>query len=152
MSGAHRTCTVQCPVRQYGRAWLLHASGAHWMRLQWPLARSSRCSASSPDSPVYTGHFRWIIAEQPFWFPEADEFLRPLFLGAPDTVRCTPDSPVNYSGVPLEILEGGKFKLESSGAPDTVRCTPDSPVPQTRGAFGCPFAPLLNSIFDLFIG
>jgi hypothetical protein len=55
-------------------------------------------------------------------FPEAGEFLRPLFLGAPD-------SPVNYSGVPLEIPEGGEFELESSGAPDTVRCTPDSPVP-----------------------
>jgi hypothetical protein len=40
----------------------------------------------------------------------------------------------------------------SGGAPDTVRCTPDSPVPQTRGAFGYPFAPLLNPIFDLFIG
>jgi hypothetical protein len=23
--------------------------------------------------------------------PEAGEFLRPLLLGAPDTVRCTPD-------------------------------------------------------------
>jgi hypothetical protein len=73
------------------------------------------------------------------------------FLGAPDTVRCTPDSPVNYSGAPLEIPEGDEFELESSGAPDTVwctpdtvRCTPDSPVLQTRGAFGCPFAPLLN--------
>jgi hypothetical protein len=32
-------------------------------------------------------------------FPEAGEFLRPTSLGAPDTVRCTPDSPVNYSGV-----------------------------------------------------
>jgi hypothetical protein len=71
------------------------------------------------------------MAEQPQRFPEAGEFRRPLFLGAPDTVRCTPDSPVNYSGVPLEIPEGGKFELESSGAPD-------SPVPQTRGAFGCP--------------
>jgi hypothetical protein len=31
---------------------------------------------------------------------------------------------VNYSGVPLEIPEGGKFELESSGAPDIVRwCT-----------------------------
>jgi hypothetical protein len=59
---------------------------------------------------------------------------------------------VNYSGVPLEIPEGGKFELKSSGAPNTVRCTPDSPVPQTRGAFGCPFALLLNPILDLFIG
>jgi hypothetical protein len=61
------------------------------------------------------------------------------------TVRCTPDSPVNYSGAPLEISEGDEFELESSGAPD-------SPVRQTRGAFGCPFALLLNPIFDLFIG
>jgi hypothetical protein len=45
-----------------------------------------------------------------------------LFLGAPDTVRCTPDSPVNYSGAPLDFPEGGEFELESSGAPDTVRC------------------------------
>jgi hypothetical protein len=46
----------------------------------------------------------------------------PLFLGAPDTVRCTPDSPVNYSGAPLDFPEGDEFDLESSGAPDTVRC------------------------------
>ena len=85
-------------------------------------------------------------------FPEAGEFLRPLFLGAPDTVRCTPDSPVNYSGAPQEIPEGGEFELESSGAPDTVRCTPDSPVLQTRGAFGCPLLSLLNPILGLFIG
>jgi hypothetical protein len=95
---------------------------------------------------------RWIIAEQPLRFPEAGEFLRPLFLGAPDTVRCTPDSPVNYSEAPLDVPEGDEFELESSGAPDTVRCTPDSPVRQTRGAFGCPFALLLNPILDLFIG
>jgi hypothetical protein len=30
--------------------------------------------------------------------------------------------------------------------------TPDSPVRQTRGAFGYPFALLLNPIFGLFIG
>jgi hypothetical protein len=53
-------------------------------------------------------------------FPEAGEFLRPLFLGAPDTVWCTPDSLVNYSGVPLEIPEGGEFELEPSGAPDSL--------------------------------
>jgi hypothetical protein len=32
-----------------------------------------------------------------------------------------PDSPVNYSGAPLEIPEGEEFGLKSSGAPDTVR-------------------------------
>jgi hypothetical protein len=45
------------------------------------------------------------------------------FLGAPDTVQCTPDNPVNYSGAPLDFLEGDEFELESSGAPDTVRCS-----------------------------
>jgi hypothetical protein len=51
------------------------------------------------------------------------------FLGAPDTVRCTPDSPVNYSEAPLDFPEGDEFELESSGAPDTVRwCTGHCPV------------------------
>src|SRR6187455_1307438 len=54
----------------------------------------------------------------------------PLFLGAPDTVRCTPDSPVNYSGAPLDFPEGDEFELDSSGAPDTVRwCTRQSGAP-----------------------
>jgi hypothetical protein len=59
---------------------------------------------------------------------------------------------VNYSGVPLEIPEGDEFALESSGAPDMSGGTPDSPVRRTRGAFGCPFALLLNPILGLFIG
>jgi hypothetical protein len=44
------------------------------------------------------------------------------------TVRwCTgqsggaPDSPVNYSGAALRILETGKFGVGFSGAPDTIR-------------------------------
>jgi hypothetical protein len=52
---------------------------------------------------------------------------------------------VNYSGAPPEIPEVDEFELESSGAPD-------SPVCQTRGAFGYPFALLLNPILGLFIG
>jgi hypothetical protein len=54
--------------------------------------------------------------------------------------------------VPLEIPEGGEFALESSGAPDMSGGTPDSPVRQTRGAFGWPFALLLNPTLDIFIG
>jgi hypothetical protein len=75
----------------------------------------------------------------------------PLFLGAPATVQCTPDSPVNYSGAPLDFPEGDEFELESSSAPDTVRwCTEHCPVRQTRGAFGCSFALLLNRILGPF--
>jgi hypothetical protein len=61
-------------------------------------------------------------------------------------VRCTPDSPVNYSGAPLDFPEGDKFELESSGAPDTVRCARPE-VPSV-----VPFALLLNPILGLFIG
>src|SRR5699024_11079231 len=55
-----------------------------------------------------------VAVSQSWRVPEAP------FLGAPDTIRCTPDSPVNYSGAPLEFPEGDEFELESFGAPDTV--------------------------------
>jgi hypothetical protein len=32
-----------------------------------------------------------------------------------------PDSPVNYSGAPLDFPEGEEFSMKSPGAPDTVR-------------------------------
>jgi hypothetical protein len=72
------------------------------------------------------------------------------------TVRCTPDSPVNYSGSPPEIPEGSEFELESSGARvahrtlsgvhRTVRCS------QTRGPSVATYAPLSNPKLGLFIG
>jgi hypothetical protein len=61
------------------------------------------------------------------------------------TVWCTPDSPVNYSGAPLDFPEGEEFSVKSPGAPD-------SPVHQTRAAFGYPLLSLLNPILGLFIG
>jgi hypothetical protein len=45
---------------------------------------------------------------------------RPL---AHRTVRCTPDSPVNYSRTPLIPSRERKFRLSQSGTPDTVWCT-----------------------------
>ena len=57
----------------------------------------------------------------------------PRPVGASDTVRCTPDSPVNYSGAASQIPEGDKFGVGFPGAPD-------SPVCQTRAAFGLSFA------------
>jgi hypothetical protein len=126
---AHQTCTVECPVRQHGRAWLLRAlarnkcaAGSRWRR-------NSRCPADTPDSPVYTGHIRWIIAEPPLQFPEAGEFLRPLFLGAPDTVRCTLDSPVNYSGVASGISRRWRVWVGVLWCTGHVRwCTGHCPV------------------------
>jgi hypothetical protein len=47
----------------------------------------------------------------------------PATVGSPDTVRCTPDSPVNYSHTPLIISREQQVRLSQPGAPDTVRCT-----------------------------
>jgi hypothetical protein len=44
-------------------------------------------------------------------------------VGSPDTVRCTPDSPVNYSRTPLISSREQPVRLSQPGAPDTVRCT-----------------------------
>jgi hypothetical protein len=45
---------------------------------------------------------------------------RPL---AHRTVRCTPDSPVNYSRTPPMKSREQRVRKSQSGAPDTVRCT-----------------------------
>jgi hypothetical protein len=68
-----------------------------------------------------------------------------LFPGAPYTVRCTPDSPVNYSGAPLDFPEGEEFSAKFPGAPD-------SPVRHTRVPSVIPLLSLLNPILGLFIG
>ena len=39
------------------------------------------------------------------------------------TVRCAPDSPVNYSRTPLITSREQLVRLSQPGAPDTVRCT-----------------------------
>ena len=45
---------------------------------------------------------------------------RPL---AHQTVRCSPNSPVNYSRTPLISSREQQVRLSQPGAPDTVRCT-----------------------------
>jgi hypothetical protein len=106
-------------------------------------------------APLVHRTVRWILAERLPREPEAGEFRRPRFLGAPDmsgahrTVRW-----IIARRLP-RIPEGEELKSESPGAPDRYCSlsggTPDSPVPQTRGALGCPFAPLLNPKLGLFI-
>jgi hypothetical protein len=87
MSGVHRTWTVHCPVHQNGRAWRLRATGAHWMRLQVAVG------AEVAVAPWFTGQsgvhrtVRWIIAERLQRIPEAGEFRRPRFHGAPEGLR-----------------------------------------------------------------
>jgi hypothetical protein len=59
--------------------------------------------------------------------------LRPL--GATDTVRCTPDSPVNYSAPALKIPEAEEFNAKSPGASDTVRWHTGQSGAPDQGAF-----------------
>jgi hypothetical protein len=76
-------------------------SGAH-RTVRCPLLAVGSCHTSRADSMVD----RW---------PG-----RPL---THRTVRCTPDSPVNYSRTPLITSREQQVRLSQPGAPDTVRCT-----------------------------
>jgi hypothetical protein len=67
---------------------------------------------------------------------EADRW-RLRAVGAPDTVRCTPDSPVPPSSrwlghVSRADRAADRWLTGQSGAHRTVRCTPDSPVNYSR--------------------
>jgi hypothetical protein len=63
-------------------------------------------------------------------------------LGALDTVRCTPDSPVNYSASALKIPEAEEFSAKSPGAPDTIRCATEQSGAPDQGAFRDAFSSL----------
>jgi hypothetical protein len=87
----HRTGPIHCPVRLLAPALTSARAGTHCslslFLCRWPLARSSCCSAGTPDSPVLHRTVRWIIAEWLLEFPKLarSEWILP---GAPDTVRC----------------------------------------------------------------
>jgi hypothetical protein len=51
------------------------------------------------------------------------------------TVRCAPDSPVNYSGAPFEFPEGSEFSFKCPGAPDTIRWHTGQSGAPDQGAF-----------------
>jgi hypothetical protein len=73
----------------------------------------------TPDSPVpppdrWLGHVSRADRAADRW-PG-----RPL---AHRTVRCTPNSPVNYSRTPLIYSRERQVRLSQPGTPDTVRCT-----------------------------
>jgi hypothetical protein len=89
----HRTGPVDCPVRLLAPSLTSTRAGAHCSAFnvlcRRLLARSSRCSAGTPDSPVNYSR----AASQ---IPEASKFRVDL-PGAPDTVRCArPGLPSVY--------------------------------------------------------
>jgi hypothetical protein len=63
----------------------------------------------------------------------------------------SPDSPVNYSGAPLEFPEGSEFNVECSGAPDTVRWHTGQSGAPDQGAFWDNFCSLCLNPFLVFL-
>jgi hypothetical protein len=106
---AHRIvrCTTgHCPVQISFLLWRSRPL-APWSR--W---RTGHCPV--PPSDHWLGHVSRADRTADRW-PG-----RPL---AHRTVRCTRDSPVNYSRTPLITSREQQVRLSQSGAPDTVRCT-----------------------------
>jgi hypothetical protein len=104
-----RCTTGHCPVRISFLLWRSRPL-ALWSR--W---RTGHC-------PVHTGQsgapFRLLAR------PRVSRGSRGRPLARPHrTVRCTPDSPVNYSRTPLITSREQQVRLSQPGAPDTVRCT-----------------------------
>jgi hypothetical protein len=68
----------------------------------------------------------WRTGHCPVWIFFLIWRSRPLAALEPlahRTVRCTPDSPVNFSRTPLITSREQQVRLSLLGAPDTVRCT-----------------------------
>jgi hypothetical protein len=61
------------------------------------------------------------------------------------------DSPVNYSGAPLEFSEGSEFSDECPGAPDTVRWHTGQSGAPDQGAFWDVFCSLCLNPFLVFL-
>jgi hypothetical protein len=127
-SGAHRTCPVRQPRHQKplgstvgalssGPAWMSGGAPDMYCRLSgapvWACLTSARAARAFNASQV-------AVAPLLHW-----------------TVRCTPDSPVNYSGE-AELNSRGWRVLEAALLWSTghVRCTPDSPVNYSGVASG----------------
>jgi hypothetical protein len=142
-SGAQRTCLVRQPRHQ--GCWVptvgALSSGPAWMSGGTP---DMYCRVSGvPACTCLTSARFWRALNAP-----AGDRWREVVVAllAHRTVRCTPDSPVNYSGAnsrgwrvpeplflgapdspvnysgaPLDFPEGEEFSVKSPGAPDTVR-------------------------------
>jgi hypothetical protein len=81
---------------------------------RWRLGAVRAPDSSVPPSSRWLGHVSRADRATDRW-PG-----RPL---AHRTVRCTPDSPMNFSRTPLIISREQLVRLSQPGAPDTVRCT-----------------------------
>jgi hypothetical protein len=104
--------TEHCPVRISFLSWRSRplAPGSRWRTGHCPV--HTRQSGAPPDR--WLGHVSCADRAADRW-PG-----RPL---AHRTVRCTPDSPVNYSRTSPMNSRERLVRSSQPGAPDTVRCT-----------------------------
>ena len=62
-----------------------------------------------------------------------------------------PDSPVNYSGAPLDFPESEEFIVKSHGAPDTVRWHTGQSGAPDQGTLRLSLALLVEPFFLVFL-
>jgi hypothetical protein len=114
----------------------------------------------APRGPFYSpkaARSRWVHSRKAFlaFCRLAHRIKRPTVgpatVGSPDTVRCTPDSPVNYIHTPLISSREQQVRLSEPGAPDIVRCTTGHcPMHPNRADFGRTKPSLLQFNFSCF--
>jgi hypothetical protein len=138
----HRTVRCTPDIQQCAISFLKRPSRP----LAIPPRLAHRTVRCTPDSPVHTGHVRCGpptvgAGDMPATWPPSiapDRWAQARAVGwlAHRTVRCTPDSPVNYSHVawlfsrerPVRPLSRPAMLTVYWAGHRTVRCTPDSPV------------------------
>jgi hypothetical protein len=130
-SGAHRTCPVRQPRHQKAVGSTVGAlsSGPAWMSGGAPDMHCRLSGAPAPACLTTARFWRALNASQVA--VGAEIAVAPLLHWI---VRCTPDSPVNFSGA-AEVKTRG-WRVPEAALPWStghVRCTPDSPV-NFRGA------------------
>jgi hypothetical protein len=125
----HRTvrCTPDmsgAPATSPGRWDSTVGASDFWARLAIRCTPNRYCRLSgAPSRACLTSAHFWHAINAPAGDRWREVAVAPL---AHRTVRCTPDSPVNYSGANSQSWRVPEPLF--LGAPDTVRCTPDSPM------------------------
>jgi hypothetical protein len=140
----HRTGPVDCPVHLLRVLCPLRAQARIKCVAVDRCVRSSRCSASTPDTVRCAFYACSVLCARRRTLNALQSIVVCEVVVAPLAHRtlsgASPDSPMNYSGAAAHFPEGEEFSVEFPGAPDTVRWhTGQSDAPD-QGAFGMSLA------------
>jgi hypothetical protein len=111
-SGAHRTLSgarflsLNSAADRCGLLQIWEPLAHRTVRCPLPTVGQATCRAQIPRPTVGSAD-RWLTGQS----------------GAHRTVRCTPDSPVNFSRTSPMNSRERPLRASQPGAPDTVRCT-----------------------------